>query len=505
MPHNSLNSMNFLTAAKRFAAIIFASAFFYIFAVGQANETAVGGAFRVGERITYVLSTDRYPNAGFGEIRVVSRGRLGTRDAIELAAKFKTVDLFSATGFLADETFTTFVATETGMPLFVKRTNYTTGSPKERAQSYLETPANGFDLLSLIYRLRGSFEGGSSILLDNGRSFPITFQAAGVESITSDAGTFDTTILSIQSDYFKEIGVSELRLNIDNGTNRLPVLIRAKMQNGEVRAKISSVQVTSPEPVATPIPIETPRPVVTPTPSPTPEIYVNNQPLSEELAFVLGERLEYRVTYGAQVAGKIVFEAKERKQFNGLDSLLITATVAQANPPSTAFVLGDRITAQVDPTTLLPRQAELVFGGPLAAFGQTAVFDERTSSVTYGGINKVDVPVGTHSVLSLLYAMRSFKLNPTPDSTNPVNDTRVSVFWANKANIFVLRPVAAEITTADGRKIPAIVANITTNDPVLDQLSPKVWLSQDARRVPLKFSIGQFQFELENSSVILPK
>lgn len=500
MPHTRPSLVNFSTLT----AFVFTILFFSSLALGQIAETGGAPQFRVGERLTYVLSTERYPNAGFGEMSVVSRGRLGTRDVFELAAKFKTVDLFSATGFLADEAFTTFVATDTGMPVYVKRTNYAAGSPKERVDSYLETPANGFDLLSLIYRLRGSFDGGSSVLLDNGRSVAITFQPAGVESVTTDAGTFETTILSVQSDYFKELGVSDLRINIDTGANRLPVLIRAKMKASEIKATLVSVQVNSPEPVATPTPTETPRSVPTPTPAPTPEVYVDNRPLSEELAFVLGERLEYRVTYGAQRAGKTVFDAKERKQFNGVDSLLLTATVSEANPPTTAFLTGDKISAQVDPLTLLPRQSEIAFRGPLAAFSQIAIFDERSSSVSFGG-SKADVPVGTHSILSLLYAMRSFKLKPTTDSTNPVNDTRVSVFWANRALIFVLRPTAAEHTTLDGKKVPVIVANITSGDSQLDQLQPKVWLSADGRRVPVRFTLGQYQFDLENSSIITPK
>lgn len=507
MPHTRPNFVNFpMLAAKYVAAFIFTAIFFSSDVLAQLPETSGSPQFRVGERLMYVLSTERYPNAGFGEMSVVSRGRLGTRDVFELAAKFKTVDLFSATGFLADESFTTFVATDTGMPLYVKRANNAVGLPRERVESYLETPANGFDVLSLIYRLRGSFGGGSSVLLDNGRSFAITILPAGIESVTTDAGTFETTVLTVQSEYLKEIGVSDLRINIDNGPNRLPVLIRAKMQPGEIKATLASVQVNSPDPVTPlPTPAATPQPVPTPIGTPTPEVYVENQPLSDELPFDLGERLEYRVTYGVQRAGKVIFDVKERKQFNGIDSLLLTATVTESNPPSTAFLTGDRISAQVDPLTLLPRQTEIAFRGPLAAFSQTAIFDERTSSVSFGGANRADIPFGTHSILSLLYAMRSFKLNPTTDATNPVNDTRVSVFWSNQAYVFVLRPTSAEHITLDGKKVPVIIANITTGDSQLDQLQPKVWLTGDAVRVPVKFTLGQYQFDLESSSIIPPK
>lgn len=485
---------------------IFASVVAIFSVVAAFTQTVEIPQFRVGERITYALSTERYPNAGFAELSVVSRGRLGNRDAIELSAKFKTVDLFSATGFLADEAISTFISPDSGMPLYVKRTNFATGLPRESTYSYFENAASGFDLLSLIYRLRGNFAGGSSILLENGKSYTVTFAAAGAESVSTAAGNFETTILSVQSDYLTELGVSDLRINIETSGYRVPVMFRAKMQSGEMKATVSTVQNT-PEPVGTPLPvvIETPRPLPTPIETPTPEVYVDNRPLSEDLPFVLGERLEYRVTYGAQRAGKIVFEVNERKMFNGVDSLLLSAAVSVSNPPNTAFIVGDKITTQVDPVTLFPRQATIAFGGALAAFSQSASFDAQSSSVTFGGANRVDVPVGTHSVLSLIYAMRSFKLNPTSDSTNPVNDTRVSVFWSNNASVFVLRPLAAEITTLDGRKVPVIIANITTNDTVLDQLAPKVWLSLDARRVPLKFSLGQYQFDLETASTVTPK
>jgi hypothetical protein len=53
--------------------------------------------------------------------------------------------------------------------------------------------------------------------------------------------------------------------------------------------------------------------------------------------------------------------------------------------------------------------------------------------------------------------------------------------------------------------MPVIIANITTGDSQLDQLAPKVWLTADGRRVPVKFTLGQYQFDLENSSVIPPR
>ena len=92
--------------------------------------------------------------------------------------------------------------------------------------------------------------------------------------------------------------------------------------------------------------------------------------------------------------------------------------------------------------------------------------------------------------------MRSFNLKPSRDLTNPVNDTRVAVFWTDRAYIFTLRPANIEEILFDGEKVKAQLITINTGNPQLDQLALKVWLSTDERRVPLRFSAGAFQADL---------
>jgi hypothetical protein len=116
----------------------------------------------------------------------------------------------------------------------------------------------------------------------------------------------------------------------------------------------------------------------------------------------------------------------------------------------------------------------------------------------------VDAPVGTHSILSLIYAMRSFNLRPSKDPNNPVNDTRVAVFWDDRVHIFTLRPVNAETILLGGEKVNAQLITVITGDPQLDLLALKVWLSTDGRRVPLRFSVGTFQADLTSVSRSVP-
>jgi hypothetical protein len=277
----------------------------------------------------------------------------------------------------------------------------------------------------------------------------------------------------------------------------VPVSARFKTAIGEVRLVLSGMQFVLPEPeveaVPTPVITATPRPAATPKPTPMP--YVDNEPLSDELGFSLGETLRYRVTAGERLVGDIQLLAKERKLVAGQDSLLLYATVISAEPGNGVFSNGDMVMARVNPETLSPYELTARTSGLLAELGQSAKFDQRTGSVVFGG-NKVDAPIGTHTLLSLLYAVRSFNLNPSKDARNPVNDTRVAVFWQDKPYIFMLRPFEADTVTINGQKVPAQKISVKTGVPQLDQLGINVWLSSDQSRVPLAITIGGNRAEL---------
>jgi hypothetical protein len=461
--------------------------------------------FRIGERLTYTVSLGRFSNAGYAELYCVSRGRLEDKDAIELRAKFKTLDLASAV-FSIDENRTTFVSPLTGLPLYTSVVENTFGLPKEVVQSYLTAPTPHADLLTMIYRLRQSGGNGSLTMQEGEKIYSVTFQAGAPEKQKTDAGEFDTFVVSLQSDYFTERGMGDVRVNLSSDEAKLPVLIRYRTgkekdkdkekAKGEVRAALASVQMIEPEvapqpnPVATntPLPERTPRPVVTPTP------YVDNVPLVPELAFDLGEHLEYKILSAGQQVATMRLAAKERRQFNGVDSLLLEATFADIRPGS-PFSGEDFIRAYVNPETLAPRQLEMQFGGSLRAFSKVAKFDQEGSVITVDG-SRVDAPVGTHNILSLLYAARSFNLKPSRDLNNPINDTRVAVFWESQPYIFTLRPSPAEVITLDGKPVAAQLVTVSTKNNALDQMNIKVWLGNDISRLPLRFTIGSYQADL---------
>ncbi len=459
--------------------------------------------FRSGERLSYNVSFEKFNNVAFFETYVVSTGKMAGRDVVELQARVKTFDIVSAAFMLIDESRTVFAAPDSGLPVFITRTLNAGVIAKETNQSFLAAPTSNFDLLTLIFKTREANGTGTYPFSENGETYVATLANGASEKVKTDVGDFETTISTVQSTYLDGFGIKELKINLSADEYRVPVLIRFRTDKGAFVANLASMTFDEIKPITgpTPIPSQTPRPAVTPRPLPTPEPYVDNMPLLKELIFELGESLEYKVTSARQPVANIVMQAKERKQVQGIDTLLLTAAVTGIDQRNRTFALGDSIITRVDPDTLAPRTSAMKFAGQLAPFSQAISVDQVVGMILFGA-NRVESPVGTHSLLSLIYGMRSFNLKPSKDASNPVNDTRVAVFWQDKPYIFVLRPSNAETITINGEKVGAQMISITTRNPQLDALAIKVWLSTDDLRLPLRFSVGAFQADLIASTNI---
>jgi len=484
-------------AHKRIALLagilLLASAF--SFSQELAKPVVAPSGIRVGERLTYNMSFELYENVGYAEMFAVSRGKLGDADALELRAKFKTTGIFSAAFFQFDESRTTFVGWESGSPLLVKRHDNLGASARETVTNYLAAPAPGFDIVSLIYRSRATAGSGSFNLVENDHTYSVTFQPQGTEHVRVDAGEFDSTYSIVQSDYLTERGIQWLRIFYSSDEAHIPVLIRYRTTDKkDFRISLAGIQFVEPD-VETATAVPTPKPTTTPIPRATPTPYIPNRPLPTELGFQIGEKLGYRISAAGHPVATAEVEAKERKLIAGNDSLVLSAAITSAEQGNGVFSTGDTVVARVSPETLAPFEFNAKTSGSLAPFSQVVRIDQKTG-IIMAGANRVDAPVGTHTLLSLIYAMRSFNLTASKDLHNPVNDTRVAVFWQDKAYIFMLRPFEPEAVTVNGQKMMAQKISVKTNNAQLDQLGFTVWLATDTSRTPVKISFGQYQAEL---------
>jgi hypothetical protein len=460
--------------------------------------------FRVGEKLSYSVSFGKFANAAHAETHVVSRGKLSGRDAVEIRGRVKTLEMVSAAFFMVDESRSVYAAPDTGLPLYITSNSRNTILPQGKVSNYLSQPISGYDLLSVIYKARGSAGAGTFPLFEADQASSVTFMPTNAERVRTDAGEFDSVISLVQSPMLTDIGIRDLRINFTTDDAHVPVLIRFKTEKGDFRAIITAIALPSlanaeEAPTAAPAP----SPTVAPRQTPTPEPYIENRPLLPELGFQIGEALEYAISSAGRPLGRILFNVQERKQFQKADSLLLTATVIAVQPGATLLVAGESAKTQVDPETLAPRWASTNFTSALKGLRQTLTFDSRSGEIKFGGPRGVDAPVGTHNLLSLLYAMRSFNLKPSKVANNPVNDTRVAVFWDEKPLIFTLRPSNPEEITLNGEKVLAQLISINTQSPELDRLALKVWL-RAADRVPVRISAGPLQADLISHDTRLP-
>jgi hypothetical protein len=496
----------------RFSLVVCFGAIAFLVLRGVSAQTAAKTeilpptSFRIGEKLTYNVSFGRFKNVGFGEIAVVSRGKLGDKDAVELHSKFKTNEIVAAAFYLLDESRTTYASADAGLPLLIRKSSNAGVYPTETTANFLAAPTPNFDLLTLIYRIRNAGGIGSFLLQEDEKVYAVNAQTTVSERIKTGAGEFDTTVSTIQSDYFTEKGFKEFRVNFSSDEQRIPMLIRFKTSKGEFQALLASIQTDEPEPEVslTPTPVPTPRPLQTPTPKPSPTPSLDNQALSPNIPFALGETLEYKITTNGQAVGSVVLQAKERRTIDRKDTLFLNATVSKVENGIGIFRVGDAISAQVNAETLAPFQFEVRFTGTLSSFNQSVRFDQERGVANYGGAAPAQIPINTHSLLSLVYAIRSFNLKPSKDAKNPVNDTRVSVFYGTQFYVFTLRPLEADLITVSGEKTGAQMITVITGNPQLDTLNLRLWLSNDVKRTPLRFSIGNYQADLVSETIVAP-
>ncbi len=511
----TINLKNKQTVFKNFTLgclVVFlgAAAFFTLqTASAQSSEKSVilpPTPFRIGEKLTYTVSFGRFKNAGYAEIYTVSRGKLNERDSVELQSKFKTSELVSAVFYFLDESRTTFAAADSGLPIYIRKTSNPGALQTETTNNFLTVPTQNYDLLTIIYKLRNAGGTGNFLMQEDDKIYAVSAQTTVSEKIKTDAGEYDTTVSTVQSEYFTSKGLKDFRINFSADEQRIPVSVRFKTSKGEFLALLASVQMIEPETQASPTPVltPTPLPVLTPTPVPSPTPSLDNQPLSSNLPFVLGEMLEYRITSNGQNVGAFLLQAKERRTIDKKDILFLSATVTRAERGFGIFSAGDTITAQVNAESLVPYQFDAKFTGTLSSFNQSVRFDQERG-IALSGAAQTQIPLNTHSLLSLIYAIRSFNLRAVWDDKNPIRDTRVSVFYDGQFYVFNVRPQPLETITLNNEKISVQKIMLITGNPQLDAMSIKVWLSNNEKRTPMRFSIGSYQADLVSETIVQPK
>src|SRR5713226_5432967 len=467
-------------------------------------------AYRVGELLTYNVSFSRFVSAAHVELYVAGRGTFFNREGIQLHAHAETTGIVNVAVFAINDDYTTYVDAATGLPFRAEQVVREAGRTSDSASDYNQPagisalPAQvgtgvfsgTYDLLSAVYRVR-------ALPLADGASYFITvhnaadaYQAeirvAGHQVVKTGVGSFSTVVTRVN---VKGRHDDNLRIYFSDDERHVPVLVTAKQQSGEIRAElVASVLVAPTKPSAREsktsptMTVPDPRiPVPLPGPAGTNQSSSTSggagDPLAPDLPFKVGEQLNYQVylANAAQPVGTISFAVRARGRYFNLNGLLFSATGQTSGAGARVFFVNDQVNSYVDPTTLLPFRTELNMSEGKHRTNRSYNLDQNRGSAVADNRERIDIPVGTHDLISLVYAIRTFDL--TPPRRNDI-----SIMATARPRTLFITALRRETIEVGGQKVSAIQLSLTTDDPQTDRLQIRMWVGDDKRHLPLRFT-----------------
>src|SRR5216684_286081 len=468
-------------------------------------------AYRVGERLTYNVEFSHYSSAAHIDLFVAGRGIFFNRDGIQLRAHVETVGIVNAALLSINNDYTSYVDPQTGLPYRAQQVVREAGRASEAERDYNQPAGTDaipsklrtdeslgtFDLLSALYRVRSlPLTDRSSYLLTvqhEGQQYQAEVKVIGRELIKTNVGSFNTIVTQV---IVRKSGRYNLDMYFSDDERHLPIRIVADVGTGEIRADLAASELTVPEPIQSSSPTE---PIKTrPRTSPTPRTPAGGQRLPpgansetplKDLPFKVGEQLAYQVYLSSnaqQPVGTITLTVKSRGRYFNRDGLLFSVTAQTSGPGARVFPVNDQITSYVDPATLLPFRTELNLSEGKYRFSRTYSLDQNRGAAVSDSKERIEIPVGTHDLISTFYSIRTFDLWPP-------KQTAISLMATSQPRTLLVKSQRRETIELGGRKIDAIMLTLTTDDPQSDKMQLRIWLGDDARHLPLRISaVTQF-------------
>lgn len=446
--------------------------------------------YRVGERLTYNVSFSSFPSAAHAEFEVVARGTFFDRDAIQLRAHVETAGVVNVALFAINNDYVTYVDPETGQPFRSQETARDASKSTDRSHDFTQTAGSEaippkvralggtYDLLSAFYRARALplAEGAEYdfIVRGDAGNHNVELKVVGRQTVRTNVGSFNTIVTEVKAN---NSPMKNVKIYFSDDERHVPVLFTARISSGELRAELAGSELVQPPPgVAAPTPTVTPKPAPAPTTTPAPVV-------EGAWPFTLNEQLNYQIFIGPNTTpmGSANFQVRGRSRHFERDGIFLTVTAQTTNAAARVFVARDQIDSYVEPQALLPYRTVMNLVEGRRRLNQTLTVNQETGTVTTDKGAKIEIPVGTHDYLSFFYALRMFNLAPPKRSA-------IAVLVENKPKTIYVTAVKRETIDLGARKVPAIALSITTDDPEADKYQLRLWVSDDRRRLPVRFT-----------------
>jgi hypothetical protein len=459
-----------------------------------------GTPYRVGERLTYNVTFSNFVDAAHVEMLVAERGTFFTRDGLQLRTHIETTGVVNAALYSINNDYTSYIDPSSGLPFRTQQVIREGGRTSDTSSEYNQPAGTTaipskqrlgefpgtYDLISVIYRLRAMPLAYGAKYYFNVRNdldeYNVELRVTGREMIKTNIGSFNTIVTQVHVPKNSEVNDYRIRIYFSDDERHVPVLLTARHRAGEIRAELVGSEFltpTQPETPTTATPPVVTRPPVTPTGGET----TTGAPLPRELPFKAGEQLNFNVFLGnqAQAVGTASFQVRARARYFNRDGLLLAAKAQTSTTASRIFFANDQINSYVDPNTMLPFRTELNLIEGSNRTNQVFTIDQdRGNAVTSTGAS-IEIPVGTHDFISVLYALRSFNLAPPKRNA-------VTILVNNRPRTLFITSQKRETIQLGGQQIPAVLITLTTDDPQPDKYALRLWVSEDRRRLPLRIT-----------------
>jgi hypothetical protein len=458
--------------------------------------------YRLGERLTYNVNYSQFVSAAHIEMVVAGRGNFFEREGIQIKAHVETTGVVNVALLSLNNDYTTYVFPESGLPYRSQQVVREAGRTTEASLDYNQPAGTDaipaklkigestgiYDLLSAVYRVRAMpLTMGTQFFItvrNSNEDYQAEVKVAGKEYVKTSVGSFDAIVTRIK---VKGTPIYDLRVYFSDDEWHVPVLLTAKHgEEAEMKAELAASAIEAPK-VTPPTNRANVKPENQVTIK-TPDISTSDSVLASgsvlNLPFKIGEQLNYQVflAKGNQPIGTLNFAFKSRGRYFNRDGLQFTAS-AQTTGAAAIVAVRDQITSYVDPATLLPFRTEINFSEGKYQSSRNYNLDQDRGSATTDSktADRIDIPIGTHDLLSAFYSLRTFA--PVIGKQNAI-----SLMAVNKPRALMVMAKTRETIELNGQKIAAIVLELKTDDAQPDKLQIRIWVGDDSRHLPLRIT-----------------
>lgn len=214
-------------------------------------------------------------------------------------------------------------------------------------------------------------------------------------------------------------------------------------------------------------------------------VWAETSDVSPTQSFQVGEELTYEISWLNITAGTAVMAIRS-SAMDGDRPLSKLITTAQSRPALTKFFpVDNRVESTVDPATLLPEHLTFKRREGKKKEDIEYTFHQKEGRVTVvkdGATETLEMPPGSHDVISCLYYARS-TLSFLPGSSLTMN-----MYHDKKNRKLDVQVEAIETVSGPWGKVETarVLVVMPFQGLFLNQGNIRVWFTNDERRIPVR-------------------